>query len=581
MINRIPQDFLDRLLGCTDLVEVINSRIPLKRAGNEFVACCPFHDEKTPSFSVSPSKQFYYCFGCGVHGNVIDFLMAYEHLSFTESVIELAGLTGNKFDDYYHNILDVNNSTKQKLLLLNKQAELFYTKQLREHPLRYQAISYLQKRGLNGHTARTFSIGYAPPEIANLNKTLVHQFGATTTLLKLAGLILLDNNGNPRDYFRNRIMFPIRDRQGNTLGFGGRALDDKTTPKYLNSPNNLIFNKGSALYGIYEFEQIRKQVEQLLVVEGYIDVISLYQQGIHYSLAVLGTAATKMHFTSLFRINKNLIICFDGDYAGRHATWRSLDVILPLINDEYQVSFIHLPEGQDPNSLILTEGSMIFKERLLKAIPLPEYIFSTLRVKFDTKTMFGQAKFANAVNNILKNLPSSYFRDLMIEQLKKEIQLHSLRFSSNNLCTTSNFVNNCYLISTPLRKAIALILYRPKIVNSLEYKYLVALREINSSNPGLVLLLQLIEKLKSKPELNIAMLLEHYRGTPNSKVLEKLARWKPEANEQEYFFEEEFKDIINAIIKRSRIDLTNILIKRKTPSTLSPDERLILKQLGK
>ncbi len=583
MAGRIPQEFLDQLLGRADLFEIINARVPLRRAGREFTACCPFHNEKTPSFSVSPHKQFYYCFGCGAHGNAIDFMMTYEHLEFLEAVEELAVLTG--LDVPLVNFVD-NRLHMQSLLKWTIKAEIFYRQQLREHPFRQRAISYLRQRGLSGQIAKTFSIGYAPPGESNLSEML-YESGASIEELSTAGLISQDSQGRTRDRFRNRIIFPIRDRRGQTIGFGGRALDSDTTPKYLNSPETLIFHKGSTLYGFYEARiYSRPQLKQLLIVEGYMDVVALAQCGIHYAVATLGTATTHAQVEQLFRTVNEITFCFDGDQAGRNAAWRALEIVLPFIREGRQVSFLLMPEGEDPDTIVRSEGRIEFEKRLVQAVPLAEYIFDRLRTRTDSNTLAGRARFAELVQPLLEKLPDGHFRDLMVDRLRKETYLFNTRLRlppQVNLSTPPHdqVIN---LTSTPLRKAIALLLYRPDLAQHITSTDLGILQNKDVSEQGLKLLVNLIVTLHSNPQLNMTSLIERYRNTNEGTILEKLATWSPEIQEeQDYLFEQEFKDIISSIKRRGslRERLPEMLIRRGTPRALSPEEREALRNLGK
>ncbi|MFO7640890.1 MAG: DNA primase, partial [Candidatus Competibacteraceae bacterium] len=380
MAGRIPQEFLDRLLGRVDLVDIVNARVPLRRAGREFMACCPFHAEKTPSFSVSPQKQFYYCFGCGVHGNAIDFLMAYERLEFLDAVEELARVAG----------LDLpktggDDGSTRVLLEWVAQADRFFRRQLREHPARQRAVDYLRQRGLTGRIAKVFGIGYAPPGWENLSRAL-RTAGAAVEDLSTAGLVARDEQGRPRDRFRDRIIFPIRDRRGRAIAFGGRALDGDTTPKYLNSPETPLFHKSSELYGLYEARAHSRALQRLVVVEGYMDVVALAQHEVTYAVATLGTATTAEHIERLFRVVDDLVFCFDGDRAGRVAGWRALETALPFLRDGRRIGFLFLPEGDDPDTLVRREGQAAFEQRLTQATPLADYLFAELRAQTDPDT---------------------------------------------------------------------------------------------------------------------------------------------------------------------------------------------------
>lgn len=414
MAGRIPQEFFDQLLGRVDIVEIIHSRVPLRRAGHEFMACCPFHAEKTPSFSVSPRKQFYHCFGCGSHGNAIGFLMAYERLEFLDAVEELAHLAGLDLPETTTSDSASALPTK-RLLEWISQADHFFRQQLREHPLRQRAVDYLRQRGLTGQIANTFGIGYAPPGWENLGKAL-NGAGANSADLIAAGLVSMDEQGRARDRFRDRIIFPIRDRRGRAIGFGGRALDGDTTPKYLNSPETSLFHKGSELYGLYEARTQNRQLPRLLVVEGYMDVVALAQHEISYAVATLGTATTAEHIDRLFRTADDLVFCFDGDRAGRAAAWRALTVALPFLRDGRQAGFLFLPDGEDPDSLVRAEGQAAFARRIQHSTPLADYLFDELRGQGDPNTLAGRARMAELARPLLEKLPEGHFRDFMQER---------------------------------------------------------------------------------------------------------------------------------------------------------------------
>ncbi|HRD66798.1 MAG TPA: DNA primase [Candidatus Competibacter sp.] len=576
MAGRIPQEFLDQLLGRVDLVEIVNARVPLRRAGREFVACCPFHAEKTPSFSVSPRKQFYHCFGCGVHGNAIGFLMAYERLEFPDAVEELARLAG----------LDLPQTPAGQSAAFSKpslewiaRADHFFRQQLREHPLRQRAVDYLRQRGLTGQIANAFGIGYAPPGWENLGKALC-EAGATAEDLVAAGLIGRDEQGRPRDRFRDRIIFPIRDRRGRVIAFGGRALDGDTAPKYLNSPETPLFHKGSELYGLYEARTHNQQLRRLLVVEGYMDVVALAQHDISYAVATLGTATTTEHVERLFRAVNDLIFCFDGDRAGRAAAWRALDATLPFLRDGRQVGFLFLPEGEDPDTLVRGEGRTAFEQRLEQVTPLAEYLFAELRAQADPNTLAGRARLAELARPLLEKLPDGHFRDLMEERLRHEAQLLSTRLRPPPSTATNPADRNLRLTRTPLRKAIALLLYKPELAQEVSESQLVFREE---GKLGVKLLADMIAILRTNPNLTTAALLERYRGTPEGAILEQLAAWQLEVPEQNYQFEREFDDILGSLGYRDNLreHLPEMLLQRGSPRALSAEEREAVWNLGK
>ena len=578
MAGRIPQEFLDQLLGRVDLVEIVNSRVPLRRAGHEFMACCPFHAEKTPSFSVSPRKQFYHCFGCGAHGNAIGFLMAYERLEFLDAVEELArqaGLELPKTDG------GDRISIKPLLLELVAQADRCFRRQLREHPNRQRAVDYLRQRGLTGRIAGVFGIGYAPSGWDHLSRAL-REAGATAENLLAAGLVSRDDQGRLRDRFRDRIIFPIRDRRGRVIAFGGRALDGDTTPKYLNSPETPLFHKGSELYGLHEARMHNPSLSRLLVVEGYMDVVALAQHDIPYTVATLGTATTADQIERLFRVVNDLVFCFDGDRAGRAAAWRALEVTLPFLQDGRQVGFLFLPDGEDPDTLVRREGQAAFEQRLEQATALADYLFAELRGQADPETLAGRARLAERARPLLEKLPDGHFRDLMEARLQKEAHLATTRLRPPPAATAApnRADRNLRLTRTPLRKAIALLLYRPELAQKVATDD-PALRV--NSDPGIKLLTDLIEMLRSRPQLSVATLLERYRDTREGAILERLAAWEPEVPEESYRFAAEFTDILAYLRRRNDPDeqVSEILLRRGVPSALSAEEREAVRNLGK
>jgi DNA primase len=574
MAGRIPQEFLDQLLGRVDLVDIVNARVPLRRAGREFMACCPFHAEKTPSFSVSPQKQFYYCFGCGVHGNAIDFLMAYERLEFLDAVEELARLAGMDLPK-----TGGDGGSTRRLLEWVAQADQFFRRQLREHPARQRAVDYLRQRGLTGRIAQVFGIGYAPPGWENLSRAL-RAAGAAAEDLLTAGLVSRDEQGRPRDRFRDRIIFPIRDRRGRVIAFGGRALEGTTAPKYLNSPETPLFHKGSELYGLYEARAHRRPLQRLVVVEGYMDVVALAQHEVTYAVATLGTATTAEHIERLFRAIDDLVFCFDGDRAGRVAGWRALETALPFLRDGRRIGFLFLPEGEDPDTLVRREGQAAFEQRLTQATPLADYLFAELRAQTDPDTLAGRARLAERARPLLEKLPDGHFRDLMIGRLRQEAGLEATRLRPPPVsAAASRADHNLRLIRTPLRKAIALLLYRPELARQISADAL----PLDSSEPGMPLLAELLGILRNQPHLRIATLLERYRDTREGKILERLAVWEPEVPEQDYQFERELTDILAYLRRRQdpREQLPDMLLRRGTPRALSDAERAVLQNLGK
>ena len=413
MAGRIPQSFIDDLIARADIVEVINARVPLKKKGREYTACCPFHNEKTPSFTVSENKQFYHCFGCGAHGTAIGFLMEYEHLDFVDAIETLAA-------EYHLDVPrdDTPSQTglvkdqKQPLYEILEQASHLYQQQLRHSN---RAIQYLKQRGLSGEIARKYHVGYAPDGWSFLFDKLGNKFSNIKNL-NIAGLLVEKSESKYYDRFRDRIMFPILDRRGRTIAFGGRIID-AGEPKYLNSPETPVFHKGYELYGFYEARQALRKLERIIVVEGYMDVVALAQNDIEYAVASLGTAMTRDQIQKLFRSVSEVIFCFDGDQAGHKAAWRALENTLPIMRDGLAARFLFLPDGEDPDSMVRKQGKAAFESRLEKAAPLSEFLFDKLLQDTDIVTMDGRARLANNAKPLLATIPESIFSDLMYKRL--------------------------------------------------------------------------------------------------------------------------------------------------------------------
>jgi len=425
MAGRIPQTFIDELIARADIVEVIGSRVPLKKAGREYKACCPFHDEKTPSFWVSPDKQFYHCFGCGAHGTALGFLMQYEQLPFPEAVEELAGRLGLEVPHEGGNA-PAQRGQEELTDLLGRVAG-FYQECLQANE---RARAYLQGRGLEGATLERFRIGYAPD---SWNEVL-RRFGATEAArkaLQSTGLIIERETpragGEPYyDRFRDRIMFPIRDPRGRVLGFGGRVLDGGE-PKYLNSPETELFHKGQELYGLHEIRLARTNLQRLLFVEGYMDVVRLHQAGVAYAAATLGTATTPEHLRRAFRLVSEVVFAFDGDRAGRAAAWRALQNALPEAREGRELRFLFLPEGEDPDSLVGRDGRDAFEARLGTALPLSEYLVVHLREQADVSHADGRARFVSLARPLLARVPPGIYLELLLARVAQEVGLSSDR----------------------------------------------------------------------------------------------------------------------------------------------------------
>jgi len=417
MAGMIPQSFIDDLLDRIDIVDTVDSRVKLRKTGKNYSACCPFHDEKTPSFTVSPDKQFYYCFGCGASGNALGFVMDYERLSFPEAIESLARVAGLEVPREVQSEAQVKREQERKSIYsLLEKADDFYQQQLRHHPSKHMAVNYLKGRGLDGKTAKDYGVGFAPPGWDNLLKALAQNDDDKHLLIEGGMLIHHEQDKKLYDRFRHRIMFPIRDTRGRVIGFGGRVLgDDK--PKYLNSPETPVFHKSQELYGLYEARLAYRELPRLLVVEGYMDVVSLAQFGIRYGVATLGTACGEDHLDKAFKYTNEVVFCFDGDKAGRSAARRALEASLTTMMDGRTVKFLFLPEGEDPDTLVRQIGPDKFEHMIDMAVPLEDQLFDTVAEGLNIRTMEGRASAAKRAAPLLDKLPKSVFRELMFENL--------------------------------------------------------------------------------------------------------------------------------------------------------------------
>jgi DNA primase len=529
MSGRIPHAFIDELLTRADIVDVIDSRVQLKKAGREYKACCPFHNEKTPSFTVSQVKQFYHCFGCGAHGNAISFLMDYEHLEFVEAVEELAHMAGLEVPREA-TAEPAAQSPTQPLYALHEEVSRYYRLQLRSHPQASRAVNYLKQRGLSGEIAARFEIGFAPPGWDHLARALGGDAATRAALLETGLLIERPDGSGVYDRFRDRIQFPIRDRRGRTIGFGGRVLGDDT-PKYLNSPESAIFHKGRELYGLYEARKALRHLERILVVEGYMDVVALAQFGINYAVATLGTSTTPDHLERLYRTVPEVVFCFDGDRAGRAAAWRALENTLPVLTDGREARFLFLPEGEDPDTLVRKTGKDEFERMVTHAMHLSDFLFDQLSSQVDTASIDGRARLVDLARPLLSRLPDSIFRQLMLERLAQIARTDSshladrLQKPAETRAVTPPVVTAHINGSgkSPVREAIAMLLHQPDLAQKIEPP---AIAEPDAM-PGVTLLLELLKLLRRQPELNTGAILEHWRGREEARYLHKLAQWTP------------------------------------------------------
>ena len=518
MRGRIPREFIDELLARLDVVEVIDRRVPLKKAGKDFKACCPFHNEKTPSFTVSRPKQFYHCFGCGVSGTAITFLMEFEHLSFPEAVEELAGEAGLEVPDTGP-ARSGDNPTLPLLEILG-EASRYYKDQLRSHSDASTTIAYLKQRGLTGEIAAQFDLGYAPTGWDNLSSTAGNE--EKLDLMVKAGLISKRESGGHYDRFRARVIFPIHDNKGRVIAFGGRLLDEGE-PKYLNSPETPVFHKGSELYNLHRARSAIAQQQMSIVVEGYMDVLALAQHGIDHCVATLGTATTATHLQRLFRLAPSIVFCFDGDRAGRDAAGRALEIALPLLESGRQVSFLFLPEGEDPDSVVRDQGADTFRTLIESATPLPDLLFDTLLNQTDLTRMDGKARLATLARPLLSRIPEGPLRELMQQRLS---DLTGVTPSGlGGLPTTPATVPHKRASArskrlSPLATAISVLVQRPQLAAGLDLPTMVV---DTQDDPGVQLLTKVHGLARENPQLTTASLIERFRGDEQQPTLEKLA----------------------------------------------------------
>jgi DNA primase len=513
MPGLIPERFIDELLARVDIVDVVQQRVPLKRAGREWTACCPFHDERTPSFYVSPAKQFYHCFGCGAHGSAVKFLMEYERLEFPDAVEELAQSVGLAVPHEGGPARPREDHTDLYALL--DAAAAFYQRALPENQA---ARAYCTKRGLDKDIVERFRIGWAPGGWDAVKRAL----GTSDVRMKLleqAGMLSSGEGGKRYDRFRERLMFPILDRRGRVIAFGGRILEGDG-PKYLNSPETPLFHKGRELFALWQVRQANSKLERLIVVEGYMDVVSLHQAGVTQAVATLGTATTNEHAELLFRAAPDVYFCFDGDRAGRSAAWRALESVLPRMRDGRQAFFLFLPEGEDPDTLVRKEGRDGFEARLKQATPLSEYFYAYLSHDVNVATLDGRARLAEHAKPLLAKLPDGAFRDLMFAELAKRTGVQGGVASMASAAPRRNAasIGNAPR-RTLVRSAIAMLLADPALAQEVTLPYAFA----GLDKPGIPLLIELLDFLQERPGINTAILLEHFAGREESTALQKLA----------------------------------------------------------
>ena len=580
MSGLIPKQFIVDLIDRADVVEVVGRRVQLKKAGKEFKACCPFHDEKTPSFTVSPAKGFYHCFGCGAHGNALDFLMEYDHMEFVEAVESLAQAMG----------IEVPREESQRparrydeLFDLVAAVSAFFREQLKAHQ---PAVDYLKSRGIDGATATRFGVGYAPDGWSNVLDRFGKSREAIDRLLA-TGLIIRKDNGKHYDRFRDRLMFPIRDARGRTIGFGGRVMGSGE-PKYLNSPETVLFHKGRELYGLYEARQALRSIDRLVVVEGYMDVVGLARHGIDFATATLGTATTDEHLGRLFRLCDDVYFCFDGDRAGRAAAWKALENALPLVREGRQVRFVFLPEGQDPDSLVHSAGPDAFMQAMDDALPLSDFLVDELSAQVDMQSVDGRARLAELARPLVNRIPPGVYRELLLGKLAAAVGLGAARLESiiggsseptgrhgprpagrlRPRAGTSNAGK-----PSLVRRAISLIMHEPAAADAVDIEKLAGV-----SKPGIDLLHDLVETVQAQPNISTAGLIERFRNDSEGQHLGKLIGAGIPSSE-EFDTAAELADCIAQLGQAARRDKIDSLIEKQRLGSLSDGERDALREL--
>jgi DNA primase len=539
-MGRVPQNFIDELIARADIVEIIGTRVPLKKSGREYKANCPFHGEKTPSFWVSPEKQFYHCFGCGAHGTVLGFLMNYDRMSFPEAIEDLAARLGLEVPR------EGGDSGPRKVdesaFELMGRVARFYSETLAKDA---RARQYLAQRGLTDETVERFGIGYAPSSWNDVLKKFGGSDAARQALSEL-GLIIERDRGLPRDgerhydRFRDRVMFPIRDARGRVIAFGGRVID-QGEPKYLNSPETALFHKGRELYGLYETRQARISLRRLVIVEGYMDTVRLHQAGIQYAVATLGTATTPEHLKRIFRLVSEVVFAFDGDRAGRAAAWRALQHALPEAREGREMRFLFLPEGHDPDTLVGEEGREAFETRLAAAEPLSEYFVRELSSQVDLSHADGRARFAEAARPLVAKLPLGVYRELLLTRVAEAIKLPATRLEELWNAGAKPAGSSAVSAGAPrppesrrtaartpvnagrgslVRQAVDVLLRFPAIARGVGSDERAGLDRLEE--PGVALLRELLDNLSAEPAQSPAQVIERWADRPEQESLKKL-----------------------------------------------------------
>ncbi len=578
MAGHIPRSFIDDLLARLDIVDIIDARVKLKKKGKNYGACCPFHNEKTPSFSVSQEKQFYHCFGCGAHGNAIDFMMEFERLEFVEAIEELASYLGldvpreqrSGGGGQFKSGPQASSSEKRSLYDLMGSIAQFYRNQLKQ-PSSKVAIEYLKDRGLSGEIVQKFGIGYVADEWDLVRKNF-GQNKDNQDMLVTGGMLIENDKGNRYDRFRGRIIFPIRDRRGRVIGFGGRVLGEGT-PKYLNSPETPIFHKGKELYGLYEVLQAHREPAQILVVEGYMDVVALAQYGVDYSVASLGTSTTGDHIQMLFRQTNTVVCCYDGDRAGKEAAWRALENALQFLKTGNTLKFLFLPDGEDPDSYVRKYGKAAFEQQIEQATPLSSYLFDNLIElhQINLGNNEGKSALRAYASALIDKIPDPYFQELLEKLLDERTGFDNRLRQPRKKISETRPQPHKEIKRTPMREVIALLIQNPSYAQMVPD--LSSVRDL--SIPGLSLFADVLDKCQAHPHINTGQLLEHWRNSQNEALLSRLASWDiplDEDNQEEIFLDSLDKIIAQCVEKQ----IENLQAKARSVGLSAEEKRELL-----
>ncbi len=577
MAGIIPRSFIDDLLARLDIVDIIDPRVKLKKKGKNYGACCPFHNEKTPSFSVSQEKQFYHCFGCGAHGNAIDFMMEYERLEFPEAIEELASFLGLEVPreqtqgrNFNSNQPQASTEQKRNLYDLMGSISQFYRDQLKQ-PASKIAIEYLKERGLSGQIVQKFGIGYIADEWDLVRKNF-GQSKHSQDMLVSGGMLIENDKGNRYDRFRGRVMFPIRDRRGRVIGFGGRVIGDGT-PKYLNSPETPIFHKGKELYGLYEVMQAYREPPQILVVEGYMDVVALAQYDVDYSVASLGTSTTGDHIQLLFRQTNTVVCCYDGDRAGKEAAWRALENALQYLKTGKTLKFLFLPDGEDPDSYVRKFGKEALEQQIEQATPLSSYLFDNLVElhQINLGSNEGKSALRAYASGLIEKIPDPYFQELLEKLLDERTGFDNQLRQPRRRVNETRPQPHKEIKRTPMRDLIALLIQNPSYAQMVPD--LSSVRELTV--PGLSLFGEVLEYCHQHPNITTGQLLENWRNTAHEALLSRLAGWEiplDEDNEQDIFLD----SLDNILAQCVEKQIENLQAKERSVGLSTEEKRELL-----